>query len=180
LLDAASDAADAWAEAPFEAGHDEASEAEASPEADGPDVVEPPRPLLGIYALSGSVSRWGSYHGKAEIREGPGGTLSVHHVQEYDTAEFEGDRVALAWEGSAEQPASPAGPYSLSVRLAPVGFIKTWKNETREGSDPTPWLFTASFDRTAPDTLQGTFASQQGLSFTESWSWLSGSAPEPL
>ncbi len=146
------------------------------PQTDGPTVAPT---FLGIYTVTGNDPTWGSYTGQAEVRALPDGQYTVLHTQLYDTADFEGDKVALAWEGTALKNDEP---YRISFELARVGFIKSYQTHTREGMDPAPINYQGSFTSTSPGVLSGTFAPQGsvGDNFTETWTWLGPNGADPI
>lgn len=136
-------------------------------------------PLVGVYTLTGTDPTHGSYSGTAEIRVDGKGKLAIHHVQIHDSTTFEGDRVALAWQGLVT---SQAEPYRFGVTLQRVGWITSYKSWSRTGADPTPVTFEAEFTHSSPTTIAGTFSPKTGSSssFSESWTWTGPGGKEPI
>ncbi|HEY3448705.1 MAG TPA: hypothetical protein VGK67_20270 [Myxococcales bacterium] len=198
-VDAGSEVADASA-APVDASQPPASDAEvvaidagtardaSAPEppdaaAPGLDAAAPagpdasPSPVPGLYDVTGSEATYGAYRGQVELRPAAAGGYTVHHVQTWDTARFEGEQVALAWEGTATD------TLEVTVTLDRVGFVRSYQGLTRDGVDPAPVAFTASFARTAWNQLSGTFAPQSAgaaPSFQETWTWSAANGADPL
>ncbi|MBU0608533.1 MAG: hypothetical protein KKI08_11650 [Armatimonadetes bacterium] len=143
------------------------------PAADTP--VNPP--LIGVYSITGTDTN-GSYSGTAEVRPATAGKLTLHHVQIYDSATFEGDRMALAWEGEV---VSDSEPYRFRVTLERVGWIATYGSTSRASVDPTPVTFEGDFTRTG-GTIAGSFAPKAGSlpAFSETWTWKGAGGAEPI
>jgi hypothetical protein len=103
-------------------------------------------------------------------------------VQTWTDADFEGDEMALAWEGAVT---SVTEPYGIGVVLDKVGFITAYGEEARDtdAADNAPVAFAASMARTGPTTLHGTFVPEGGdasLAFTETWTRIGEPGAEPL
>jgi hypothetical protein len=145
-----------------------------------PDLPQPAAPLLGVYAVTGQDPTWGPYTGQAEVRAASsGGGQEVHHVQLHDTATFEGERVASAWQGTV---VSGTEPYLFQVTLDRVGFVKSYQTWARTAADATPATFAGVFQRSGPKALSGTFteATGSGQSWSETWTWIGPGGPEPI
>lgn len=143
--------------------------------APGPDAT--PAPVPGLYTLTGSEAAYGAYSGQVELRPAADGGYTVHHVQTWDTALFEAEKIAQAWEGAATD------SLEVVVTLDRVGFVRSYGALSRDGVDPSPVAFTARFARTAWNQLTGTFAPQSAgaaPSFTETWTWSDANGTEPL
>jgi len=150
--------------------------------------AQAPDPLpLGIYAVTGEDSRWGAYTGQAEIRAtGPGDALAVIHVQEWSDARFEGDAIALAWEGSLDLSATAAGaPATVAVSLARARFVTAYQGDAR-ATDPAanaPVLYTAALEGSAKTGFELAFrpsATDFPWSFDEVWTWQGPSREGPI
>ena len=158
------------------------TDADADAGADGgSDTDADDAPLVGLYDVAGEDPRYGEYAGQAEIRD-TGSGLFVAHVQTWDAADFEGDDMALAWEGAVT---SADEPYGIGVTLERVGFMVSYGDVTRD-TDPThnaPIDFTASMERVDAVTLHGTFEPSDGpedLEFTETWTWTGEPGADPI
>jgi hypothetical protein len=137
--------------------------------------------LLGVYAVTGEDERYGAYTGEAEIRD-TGNGIAVIHVQTWSDADFEGDQMALVWQGTLTKASEP---YGVAVKLDRVGFMTSYGTETRD-TDPdgnAPLEFTAFLARVDGATLTGTFAPASGpdeLSFTETWTRIGDPGADPI
>ena len=142
------------------------------------DVVEEDAPLEGIYSVSGSDEKWGDYTGRAEIRKEEGAYV-IYHTQVWNNSDFEGDKVALAWEGDS---VTGAEPYVFNMKLGQVGFITTYNEFNRDNKVLAPPLeYSANFTRTFPDTIEGVFTSSDGdIKFDEKWVWEEENGEEPI
>ncbi len=139
-------------------------------------------PLEGVYTVTGYDPTWGAYTGAAEIRPAApeGDELIVIHTQRWIEATFEGESIGLVWQGDVT---SSTEPYVFSVELGRVGFVFEYGTENRGGVPSSPVRFNASFQRTGPATLKGSFepAGEPEISaFSETWGWQRESEPTPI
>ena len=145
---------------------------------DGSTEAQAPLPASGVYEITGQDTRWGPYGGRAEIRSD--GT--VVHLQQWASAEFEGDKIGLAWEGKAEGLDEANGPYAVSFWLDRVGFIKTYKGASHANVTPATVGYTASCARKDFQTLECKFAPgvPSEPTYEELWTRQSDTAAEPI
>jgi len=121
------------------------------------------------FIIKGRDNIWGDYDGIAEIHFLSNNELKVFHVQTYNEAFFEGDKIALAWEGSIIIDT----PLILNVFLSQVGFIKSYKNFIRnENIDNEKILFKANFLKISQNEFYANFNSvdnNSNYAFEERW-----------
>jgi len=137
-------------------------------------------PLTGVYTVKGTDSTWGAYTGELEVRSPDDGSgLVVISTRLYASARFEGDRIALAWQGVVR---SASEPYLFDVELEQSGFITRYKQWSRPGQVMEPLLLKGEFTRHAPQVLQGEFKAngQSRPMFSETWTRVSGNGPQPI
>ena len=139
----------------------------------------PQKPVLGIYTVTGSDPTWGSYTGQAEVRLNAFDQYMIYHTARYDSATFEGDKIALAWEGEIH---SKFPPFPVTFYLRRVGFIDEYQSTSRAGAETAPLLFKGDLQVTGPGVLSGTLTPQSGAGggFTETWTWVSPGGAEPI
>lgn len=139
---------------------------------------------LGLYQVTGTDSRWGDYSGQVEIRpeSNDGAGSRVIHLQQWDDASFEGDSIALAWEGALVLP--QADPH-VEVSLDRVGFVTAYEGLSRN-PDPaanTPVIYRAELIEGVDHDFEVSFEPLFGdhdWTFEESWDWQGPSQPEPI
>jgi len=150
---------------------------DASPNDDDDDDTELPL-IAGMYDIAGEDAVWGTYTGQAEIRvmeEGKG--LRFIRLADYADADFEGYRVAAAWEGSI---AGDETGFTAAADLARIGFIDQYGGETRDTSVVDPLVVAASFGPTGQDIYSGRFLGEDLVDETETWTRIGDNGAAPI
>jgi hypothetical protein len=137
----------------------------------------------GIYRVTGIDSRWGTYSGQVEIRASDeAGIHDIIHIQQWDDARFEGDSIALAWEGVLDLSGSEP---TVEVSLERVGFVTEYGDLMRN-PDPTanaPVLYSSELVKVDEATFEVSFRPAPGdqeWTFDETWIWDGLSGPTPI
>jgi len=136
----------------------------------------------GVFSVVGTDPDLGGYHGQAEIRPLTAGLdWEVFHLQRFDAANFEGDRIELAWQGTAT--ASSQTQLQLQFALQTAGFITSYGALGRNATGNAPLSFTATVDCAAGSPATITFVAATSTvqhNFAETWTWQSASGPQPI
>lgn len=133
----------------------------------------------GVYRVQGQDPEYGSYRGTAEIRpSAEGSPQTVCHVHTWDDARFEGDRIALAWEGIFTE--ADAGAV-IRVRLDRVGFLVRYGEHTRDGVPSEPLVLEARPSPSGPSwTLAFTDTAGGEVRSRETWTPTGPNGSEPV
>lgn len=149
---------------------------DSSPNGDDDDSTSPL--IAGVYAIEGEDAVWGSYAGQAEIHpadEGKG--LRFIRLVEYADADFEGAKVAAAWEGAID---GDETGFTAAAELARIGFIDQYDGYTRDTSVVDPLAVAATFAPAGQDVYTGRFQGEDLVEATETWTWSGENGPQPI
>lgn len=118
-------------------------------------------PIQGVWTVSGTDSQLGTYSGQVEFRKIPEGYQFIRTIL-YDSAYFEGYRIASAWSGNAS---IIPGKVSISVELLRQDFIYKYGQLERTEADKDPMPVVGEFAFTDDSNITGTYTSPQNPQF---------------